>query len=261
MDRFFDQIDAWLVALAFAATMLGCWGLGRWWGQRTPIESAEDPGSKFIDASLALLGLLLAFTFSIALGRYDQRRQAVVAESNAIGDFYTCASLLPEPHRPQLQKVIQEYALVQRNELRTWSSEAEEHKSVAQSNKLTTEMTLICAEAIAGNPIAVSLTNTLNNLTSSTAARLAVYEERLSWGIVALLLLVSVLPSFLIGEKQGATRRVHLSGTLSYIVLVPLVLFVTLDLNQPRRGLIRVSLQPLERVIESIGPVAAREAE
>ena len=46
----------------------------------------------------------------MALGRHDQRRLAVIAESNAIGDYYTCASLLKEPQRNQLQSVIRDYA-------------------------------------------------------------------------------------------------------------------------------------------------------
>src|SRR5271155_5321847 len=110
MDSIFEQIDAWLIALLFAGTMFGCWGLGWRRGCSEPLEPGEDPGDKFIDGGLALLGLLLAFTFSMALGRHDQRRLAVVAESNAISDFYTCASLLKEPHRSNLQAVIEKYA-------------------------------------------------------------------------------------------------------------------------------------------------------
>ncbi len=71
---------------------------------------AETAPSKFDDASLALLGLLLAFTFGVSISKHDQRRLAVVADSNAIGDFYTCASLIKEPTRTKLQTVIREYA-------------------------------------------------------------------------------------------------------------------------------------------------------
>ena len=55
---------------------------------------------------MALLGLLLAFTFAMALNWHDSRHGAVVADSNAIADFYTCATLLTEPIRPKLQAVI-----------------------------------------------------------------------------------------------------------------------------------------------------------
>ncbi len=220
-----------------------------------PPESGEDPGTKFTDASMALLGLLLAFTFSMALGRYEQRRLAVVDESNAIADFYTCASLLKEPHRSQLQDLIREYAQRQLNTPQETLVGTEEKQATQYCLETYARMTDVVDKAIAeGTPIAVSLTNTLNNVTSTRASRLAAYQERLPGSIVGLLLLGSIVPSFLIGEKQGASKKVHLTGTISFIVLVTLVIFVTLDLNQPRRGLITVSQESLERAIQSMTP-------
>jgi len=253
MDSILDRLDAWLIALVFAAAMFGGWSLGRRWGRRSSGEAGEDPGTKFTDAGMALLGLLLAFTFAIALGRYDQRRLAVVAESNAIGDFYTCASLLKEPYRSMLQEVIRNYAQVQLDMPHERLTGAAEREATQRSLDQFARMTHITNEAIAaGTPIAVSLTNTLNNLTSSSASRLAMYQERLPWAIVLLLLLAAVVPAFLIGEKQGATKKVHLPGSICFIVLVTLVVFVILDLNQPHLGMIRVSQEPLARVIESM---------
>ena len=239
MDSIFERIDAWLIALLFAGTMFGCWALGWRRGCRTLLEEGEDPGNKFIDGSLALLGLLLAFTFAMALGRHDQRRLAVVAESNAIGDFYTCATLLKETQKSQLQEVIREYA---RHILVTPQDtlQGEEEKRARQrGQELVGRMTALVADALAaGTPIAVSLTNTLNNVTSTNTSRLAAYQESLPWSIVLLLFLSAMVPSFLIGEKQGSSHKKHLAGSMSFIVLVALVIFVTLDLNQPRRGLI-----------------------
>jgi hypothetical protein len=253
VDRIVEQLDAWLIALGFAVAMSGCWALGRRWGRRFSGETGEDPGTKFIDASMALLGLLLAFTFAIALGRYDQRRLAVVAESNAIGDFYTCASLLKEPYRTRLQDVIRDYAQDQLDTPHETLIGEDEKKATQRSRKHFADMTKFTNEAIvAGTPIAVSLTDTLNNVTSSNASRLAVYQERLPWSIVLLLFLASAVPAFLIGEKQGASQKAHATGSISFIVLVTLVVFVILDLNQPHRGMIKVSQDPLARTIQSM---------
>jgi hypothetical protein len=247
-----EGLDAWLIALVFAGAMFACWVLGRRWGRRFSSETVEDPGTKFIDASMALLGLLLAFTFAIALGRYDQRRLAVVAESNAIGDFYTCASLLKEPYRSRLQDVIRDYAQDQLDRPHVGLTAAEK-EATQRSLQRFARMTNIADEAIAaGTPIANPLTFTLNNLTSSNASRLAMYQERLPWSILLLLFLAAVAPAYLIGEKQGATLKVHRSGSISFIVLVSLVVFVILDLNQPHRGMIMVSQEPLARVIQSM---------
>jgi hypothetical protein len=247
-----DWLHAWLIALLFAASMTLSWYLGRRYGRHLYPEPGDDPGMKFTDASVALLGLLLAFTFSMSLGRHDQRRLAVVAESNAIGDFYTCASLLKEPKRAQLQGVIRDYAQLQ---LRRWHEPfdaADEEQAIQKSQKMQAQMTELVAQAVEGTPIAVPLTNKFTDLTSTYASRLAAYDEGLPWSIVMLLFLSSIVPAYLIGMKQEQTRQVHLAGTFSFIVLVSLVVFVVLDLNQPSRGMIKVSGQPLERVVRSM---------
>jgi hypothetical protein len=200
---------------------------------------------------MALLGLLLAFTFSMALGRHDQRRQTAVAESNAIGDFYMCATLLNEPNRSKLQNVVRDYARHKLGMARQpW---LEKERAIQRSQEMHAQMTDITAEAIAaGTPIVVPLTNTLNNLTSSHASNVAAYREKLPWIIIVLLLLGSVVPTFLMGLHQGVAHKAHLSGIISFIVLVTLVIYVTIDLNQPARGLIRVSQESLERLVQSL---------
>src|SRR5262245_32240005 len=110
MGVILTEVASWLTAAMLAAAMLVGWHAGRWWGRRLAQENREGVAGTFKDASLALLGLLLAFTFSMSLGKQDQRRQMVVTDSNAIGDFYTCVSLLKEPVRGKLQAVVRRYA-------------------------------------------------------------------------------------------------------------------------------------------------------
>jgi len=246
------MVDAWLVALGFAASMIVAWALGWRLGKRAPTPPGEDPGIKFTDGSMALLGLLLAFTFAMALGRHDSRRGAVVAESNAIGDFHTCASLLKGPIRTQLQKVIHEYARLRLNMDRGQLPNQQQAGALEQCFDFHDKMTTLVAEAVReGTPIAVPLTNTLTNLTSTFAARLAAYQESLPWSIVLLLYLSAIFPAFLLGQRQGEATNVHLIGTFCFIFMVALVIFVILDLNQPARGLITVNLSSLEQVVRS----------
>ncbi len=250
------QVDAWAVTLVFFGAMLASWGIGRRSGRRYPPDAGQDPGMKFTEASMAILGLLLAFTFAMSLGRHDHRRLTVVAESNAIGDFYTCATLLKDPQRTELQTVIREYTQNELAALSRFLPEEEQQKVTRRSQDLQGRMTNMVSGAIAaGTPIAVNLTDTLNGVTSANASRLAAYEETLPWSIQLLLLLAAVVPSFLTGKQQGVSQKTRLSGTLSFIILVTLVLFVILDLNQGRRGLIMVNRAPFDRLIQSMGDV------
>jgi hypothetical protein len=253
MQDSFERVDASLISIVFAIAMLASWFLGWQRGRRFPSLPGDDPDAKFIDASVVLLGLLLAFTFSMALQGHDQRRSAVVAESNAISDFYTCATLLKEPRRSELQVLIGDYArqLVKLPfEELTTQQEKEENQRCLQAYS---QMTAIVDKADAdGTPIALALVNTLNNVASTNALRAAAYHIRTPWSIAVLLFVAAVVPAFLIGEKQGARGKIHLSGSLSFVVIVTAVIFVTLDLDQPHRGMIKVSRESLERVVHSM---------
>ena len=252
MSHTLEQVDAWVLALGLAASMLAGWGIGWKRQRRLPLDQAPDPGIKFTDAGMTLLGLLLGFTFSMSLARHEQRRTMAITDSNAIGDFYTCASLLHEPHRLILQAIIRGYA-ERRLAITRLSSEAEFEREVQECEQMHGRMTEVVAAAVAdGTPVAVSLANTLNEVTSSHAARLAAYRERLPWSILLLLFVASVVPAFLMGLQQGISQNPHLSGTISFVLLVTMVTYVTLDLNQPGRGLIRVSQEPMERLVQSM---------
>ena len=99
----------------------------------------------------------------------------------------------------------------------------------------------------------MALVNTLNNVAGTNASRVAAYRIRTPWSIVGLLFLSAIVPSLLIGEKQGARGKLHLSGPLSFIAIVTAVIFVTLDLDRPHRGTIKVSRESLQRVVQSMG--------
>ena len=253
MENVIEQVSPWWIALAFATGMFAAWAIGwKWQRQLTP-DVAPDPGIRFIDAGMALLGLLLGFTFSMSLGRHEQRRATVVSDSNSIGDFYACASLLKEPYRSQLQAAIADYARHRLAVARGPSAEENLQRALSEVGEMHSRMTQVVAAAVAdGTPIAVSLAGTLNGVTSSNASRLAAYRDRLPWSIVLLLFVASIIPAFLMGQQQGVSQRPHLSGTIGFILLVTLVTYVTLDLNQPSGGLIRVSQEPIERLVKSV---------
>jgi hypothetical protein len=177
----------------------------------------------------------------------------VVADSNATGEFYNCASLLEEPVHSRLQTEIREYAefrlQIARHRLDPFSLES----ALGRIQQMHNQMTGLVAEAVTqGTPIAVSLTNTLNGLTSSHAARLAAVKDRLPPSIVLLLFASAVIAAMLVGREQRAFGIPEVAGTLSFILLVTLAVYVTLDLNQPERGLITVSQEPIQRLLSSM---------
>ncbi len=253
MDSILAESDARLLALMLALAMLAAWGVGWWMGRRLRARGGEPPASKFDDASLALLSLLLAFTFGISISKHDHRREMVVADSNAIGDFYTCVSLLKDPVRTKLQAVVREYTALRLEVARSQLDPVAFESALSRFQRMHSQMTGLVAEALSdGTPIAVSLTNTLNELTSEHAARLAAIRDRLPGSIVLLLFTSAVVATMLVGRGQGAENRMQVTSTLSFILVVTLAVYVTLDLNQPQSGLITVSQEPIQRLLSSM---------
>lgn len=253
MSAFLTEVDAWVTAVLLGVAMLAGWAIGWWRGRSLSKEEREAPASKFNDAILALLGLLLAFTFSISLVKHEQRRQMVVTDSNAIGDFSTCVSLLKEPVREKLQAVVRQYVEHRLSLAQSSVNEATFQRHLDEIQEMHRQMQSLVNEAVGGGtPVAVPLVNTLNAVTSSHAARLAAVRDRLPSSIVLLLFLAAVLSMALMGRQQGAAREWRLETTIGFTVLVCMAVWVTLDLNQPQRGWITVSQEPLQRLLKGM---------
>ena len=253
MDASFAQIDAWIVAVVMATFMIGGWAFGWWIGGKNPADANGNSSARFVDGSMALLGLLLGFTFAMALGKHEQRRLLIVADSNTIGDFYTCASLLRDPQKAQLQQCIREYLDIRLGLLREKPNPVAARKVIADCETLHQRMTDLVAQAVdAGTPVTVPLINTLNNLTSSHASLLAAMRDRLPLAVLFLLFVAAVISTVLVGRHHGAQQKPHITGTICYVLLTSLAICVILDLNQPFDGGIKVSSEPLERLATSI---------
>jgi hypothetical protein len=247
------EVDSWVFAVVLVALMLAGWQIGRWGGARRAAQKHE-PSSKFTDASLAMLGLLLAFTFSMALAKNDQRRMTVVTDSNSIGDFLTCVSMVKEPVRGKLHHLVHSYVEQELALAKGHLDEATLQRTLGSIQELQDQMQALVGQAVEqGTPIAIPLVNTFNEVTSSQAARLAARRDRLPTVIVLLLFLAAVVSMVLVGRHQGASGERDFTGTVGIIALVSLVVWVTLDLNQPYQGLITVSQEPMQRILSGMG--------
>src|SRR5580704_3175283 len=87
--------------------------VGAWIGQRSRggATSGSDIGT-LTSAALGLVALLLAFSFSLSLSRYDARRSQVLEEANAIGSTANFALMLPEPAREPILGLLRDYTAV-----------------------------------------------------------------------------------------------------------------------------------------------------
>jgi len=246
LDQIVAPLDIHIIILALGIAMLAAWRIGRCMGRRLRGKDGVKP-SKFDDASISLL---LAFSFGMSIAKHDQRRVAVVADANAIGEFYTGASMLKEPSRTKLQAVIRQYAHLRFDLSRRRPRPGELEEALARFGRMHDQMTAIVEQAVSeGTPIGVPLTNALNSVTSNQTSRLAAYRDRLPSSIVFLLYTCAIVAALLIGREQGIEGSTDVAGMVCFILLVSIAVYVTLDLNRPESGLIRVSQEPIERLL------------
>ena len=98
------------VALALLSVELG-YRLARYRLQREQLEK-ESPLGGMVGSTLGLLAFMLAFTFGLAGSRFEDRRQVLLSEANAIGTTYLRAALIPEPMRTESRNLLREYVNV-----------------------------------------------------------------------------------------------------------------------------------------------------
>jgi hypothetical protein len=236
-----------------ASLMLFVWGIGWWMGKRLRGRPGPRAGSKFDDASLALLGLLLAFTFGMALAKHDNRRDMVVVDANSIGDFATCASVLKEPERTRLLRLIREYTDLRIKLTKANRPEREIEVALPRFRKMQSEMAEIVTQAVRDRTsIDALLLSSLNRVMSSNVSRLAAVQDSLPPEIIILLSVSALVSTLLVGREQGLVGRAEIAGTLGFILLVTLTISVTLDLNQPQRGTITVSQEPILEMLSTM---------
>lgn len=108
-----DWLNELNFAVLYPATLLAIVAtgeLGNWIGRRTHKGGARDSDiGTLTGASIGLVGLLLAFTFSIALARYDLRRSMVLEEANAIGSTANFTMMLPQPQQHTVLGLLRTY--------------------------------------------------------------------------------------------------------------------------------------------------------
>lgn len=253
MELFGFEIDSWAVATVLGYLMVVGWTLGwRRGGQKALIGKLNTVNVN--EAILALFGLLLGFTFSMSLAKHDQRRLMLVNDSNCIGDFSTCASMLKEPYRGKLLADVKQYLQILLSPFPKITATDAFARKLNELQTLQGDMQTLVSQAVNdGTPITVPLVNTLNGMSSSHASRLASLRDRLPLEIVLLLSFAAVVTMVLQGQRQGEAGNNLFTPSLGFILLASMVIWVTLDLNQPNRGLINLNKEPLERLLAGLG--------
>ena len=244
------------LAVGLFIGMLALPELGRRMGQRRLAADTEGAraGVGVVDAAVfALLGLLLAFTFSGAAERFDRRRHLVVEEANAIGTAYLRLDLLPSDAQSALREKFRRYVETRLAVYRKMPDLLAERAELAKAVALQGEIWSQAVAATSGErfqPARVMVLPALNAMIDITTTRTVAAHTHPPMVIYAMLVIVALAGSLLAGNGMaGGTSRpwLHMIG---FAVATTLVVYVILNLEFPRVGPIR--LEAFDRVLVDV---------
>lgn len=255
--------SSFLIVFALCTFMLLAMEVGYRNGRRnqTSVAEAITQANSVLVSMLGLLALLLAFTFSAALQRYEDRSQTVVAEANAIGTTYLRARLLPGEMQDEVQELLRQYLDVRIQEGRVDPTEPALHASLLHQAKLIeAQLWRHAARAAELDPSVVTsglFIQSLNELIDTSATRNAALNRHVPEIVLLLMLATIVLTAATVGHASGiAGHRVTLSAFV-LLILFAVVVYLIIDLDRPRRGAIQVSHESMLSLQQSIGPAQA----
>jgi hypothetical protein len=221
-------------ALFLLPAMLLLLELGRRF--RTHYEDPSD--SRAIEGAIfALFGLLLAFTFSGAIGRYDAHRKLVVEESNDIGTAYLRLDLLPSASQPELRQLFRDY-IASRLNLYHGVSEGVSPETKHLQGEIWQDSVVAATAPGAKVDAAKLLLPALNAMIDITATRQNAFDMHPPAVVFLLLFAFSGGSAFLAGYSMTASGRSWLY-MIALAIAVTATIYATLDIEYPRQGLIR----------------------
>ncbi len=218
--------------------------IGRYLGRRLVERGGDGSGTGAVDGAIfALLGLVIAFTFSGAASRFDSRRELVAQETNAIGTAWLRIDLLPEGARPAVRDLFRRYLDTRLAGYGAVARGEYPAAELAQSEQLQRE---IWKTSVAGCRAADStmpcllLLPALNDMIDITTTR--AMAARIHPPLVVFLMLggLAFASSMLAGYSMGAgktTSRVH---RFAFALVIAATVYVIVDLEYPRLGFIRI---------------------
>jgi hypothetical protein len=221
-------------------------------------EEEHGQESYLVGSMLGVLALLMAFSFSMALDRYEERRHLVVQEANAIGTAYLRTQLLDEPHRERLSDLLVRYA-DNRVALGTGEYSGLERQLEINDQLLTSIWAAVAAarDSADAHGISTPILATFNEVIDLDTERKVARQVRVPVPVMLLLYGFLILTAAVLGYVLEESRAKL--GAFALFLLLSLYVSIIADLNRPASGNIRESQEAmlmLQRSLRAQPPAA-----
>jgi hypothetical protein len=249
-----DYLPLWLLIICMAVGVSLCveagYRLGRYRGQ-LPERETEAPVGTMVGATLGLLAFMLAFTFGLAASRFEDRRQLVVEEANAIGTTYLRAGLLPQQQAGKVRQWLSSYVDSRLEAVRTGDPEIALRRADELHPQLWNEAEI--AARGQGDSVAVGLfVQALNETIDVHARRVLVgLQSRLPPPLWVALFLLTGLAMAGVGYQEGIAKSRRSPALLVLVLTFSIIMALIADLDRPQQGFLSVSQNAMVKLQET----------
>lgn len=216
-------------------------------------ERLEGGGGNLVRTSvMALLGLILAFTFSSGVSHYQHRKQAVIVEANAIGTAFLRADLQADPGRTKLKKALLEYAHARALQPGIAYSPEKVRETVEISTRAKDALWPAVKEILkqkTPGPLEASLVAAVNEVIDSHTIRIKAVFDSLPFIVLILSVLISSAALGIAGFNAGVRGRLSRWRLTIFGLVLTCVMMVIQDFNRPTSGFIMVEHDTILTII------------
>jgi hypothetical protein len=237
------RLSSWALVVVVSGVVVGGAAIGYGIGHRVRRSPHfRDPVAAVQGALLGFVGLVLAFGLSLAVGRYEARRVAVVTETNAIGTTYLRAQTLGEPARTDSLEDLVRYTDTRIRLGDAVPTSDREQEYIAEGDRIERRLWELAGDALDAAPRDSAprlYAETLNQMIDSGTARVGALNNRVPDTVLCLEVASAAVALGLLGTHLGILGR-GIVPVLLAAGLVSLVILVEFDLDRPARGLIEI---------------------
>jgi len=246
----------WAIGIGLLVVLVSTFALGHYLNLRYErigrFTNSTDFSGYVVTAMLGLLAIVMAFTFSLSSERFEERRQLVIAQANAIGTAYLQAQLFDSPYRERLSGLLRAYTKQQVALANSGYPESGPLRE--QNNKLVTNIwkaTEAAFNSVRNTAFASLFVASVNRVIDLDATRAAVRATRLPTEIFSVLCLFLISVAGVLGYEIGLERGLLLTSFV--LGLMVMAFLLVLDLDRPQSGGIRETQGPMEQLQISLG--------
>jgi hypothetical protein len=243
-----------VVAIGLIVGIVAAHEIGFWLGSLT--RSADEPLDRQVGlvrtSTAALVAFLVGFAFSGAASRFIDRQDIIVKEGNALGTAYLRADTIPEPHRGELKAAIKEYT-ADRVTLLSREGRDQIEPLLAKASSLHKRMWGAAVNATRDNaPLMAIALQPINEVIDLHSTHLAMARRHLPIPIMTMLFGAAAIGVAMIGFGNGRVGRRFSMLDAVYGVVLAAALWMTIDLDYPGIGIIRVSNVPVVETLATM---------